>query len=1149
MPRYRVTVGDSGESVLVDAPDESTAREKVRRDINTQLVKQAGQSYLDDVLFDYETGVQDAFFRQRLGRAETFEEREKVATNYVGDSGFLYNSRGQMALTPDGQRSLGIKPSFITLENGETVEKNVMIDENSFGIRDIADFSGAAGPIFGAIAALAPQGRLLKTLAKYQKVFGPRFQRTIAAGIGTAGGKAGEEVVDALAGFQEQDAKDIAELLGFEFALGATGQGVGEILGTGYQIMLGKKAPFDDLHLQRSMIQQYNPIDVMKLNRVLGREATDAELKRATTQPIQGVTVRKFQEGLLPSQKAFNRPLPARAQAMTEEILGNARNLPNVKFALRGMASLYEDLGLVNMQQVKLEEFLKRFRELGVSARERGAVARKIAEMKTELSSQEGKVINKLEKLVDDTMDAMVDEGIQYGPGGNLEGGALIRGALQEARDGVTNAMQRKYTNVDDIFFQLEDPITAIKLGELADVFFQKTKGMLSRYGAKEPQLAVRPELGEVAKLKTAPIAYLEQINNRLRRRALNITQATPDEVQAFADAGTPLKTIRDYFGDEGPAFDNAYSNFVKLTPTNQRLGLGPDNFADMKILPFSLENLRRELSTIAEEVKSFTQTNTMTKIMHNMKTDYQDIFKTFADPRLAAVKGLSKGFKQRTDAVSRLQAVRELFEIDSARVKKGVEELQEANEFAANVLKPFDKQRIVKAQNEAAFGAYDPENIYKNLILDGDSADLRAFFNALDNYDNYGTTVIGRTNKSNEVKKYITQRILNDAYREATSFGTDVMRFDVFANEISKFYRKFPNKASIVFGQNSDNFIRTIEQLNKLGPKVKADEVEKLILQFNKPREGQEIVGLGATQPGQQFLRGLSDLAEASAEKQKFEANLILNKLPEATNEELIGKIFTPQGSSNIKVIRQALGEGSDDFKALQANAMTRLLQKAIDFDGPTKSADITKILNASKFKTTLDSYGDETLEAMFGKEIQQGLRDYSRALDVMTKGERGTGGTSGTLIAAAIAINAYNPALWPTIVGAEVLRRVFMSPRFLKAMAKTDKSSVVEVLEYFDRAFRLSAVRGIASLTGDINDYVEKELQKQLEGTDLDERLIDEAGAVLPDIQRQGKELIRDVPTASIELPEISPIRGSELAKDPQIRSDFLVGSSPLV
>ena len=1149
MPRYRVTVGDSGESVLVDAPDESTAREKVRRDINTQLVKQAGQSYLDDVLFDYETGVQDAFFRQRLGRAETFEEREKVATNYVGDSGFLYNSRGQMALTPDGQRSLGIKPSFITLENGETVEKNLVIDENSFGIRDIADFSGAAGPIFGAIAALAPQGRLLKTLAKYQKVFGPRYQRTIAAGIGTAGGKAGEEVVDALEGFQEQDAKDIAQLLGFEFALGGTGQAVGEILGTGYQIMLGKKAPFDDLHLQRSMIQQYNPIDVMKLNRVLGREATDAELKRATTEPIQGVRIRKFKEGLLPSQKAFERPLPGRAQAMTEEILGNARNLPNVKFALRGMASLYEDLGLVNMQQVKLKEFLKRFRELGVSARERGAVARKIAEMKTELSSQEGKVINKLEKLIDDTMDAMVDEGIQYGPGGNLEGGALIRGALQEARDGVTNAMQIKYTNVDDIFFQLEDPITAIKLGELADVFFQKTKGMLSRYGAKEPQLAVRPELGEVAKLKTAPIAYLEQINNRLRRRALNITQATPDEVQAFADAGRPLKTIRDYFGDEGPAFDNAYKNFLELTPANQRVGVTLENFADMEILPFSLENLRRELSTIAEEVKSFTQTNTMTKIMHNMKTDYQDIFKAFADPRLTAVKGLSKGFKQRTDAVSRLAAVRELFDVDSARVKKGVEDLVEANEFAAKVLKPFDKQRIVKAQNEAAFGAYDPENIYKNLILDGDSADLRAFFDALDNYDNYGTLVKGRTNKSNEVKKYITQRILNDAYREATSFGTDVMRFDVFANEISKFYKKFPNKASIVFGQNSDNFIRTIEQLNKLGPKVKADEVEKLILQFNKPREGQEVVGLGATQPGQQFLRGLSDLAEASAEKQKFEANLILNKLPEATNEELIGKIFTPQGSSNIKVIRQALGEGSDDFKALQANAMTRLLRKAIDFDGPTKSADITKILNANKFKTTLDSYGDETLEAMFGKEIQQGLRDYSRALDVMTKGERGTGGTSGTLIAAAIAINAYNPALWPTIVGAEVLRRVFMSPRFLKAMAKTDKSSVVEVLEYFDRAFRLSAVRGIASLAGDVNDYVEEELKKQLEGTDLDEQLIDEAGAVLPDLERRGKELIRDVPTASIELPEISPIRGSELAKDPQIRSDYLLGSSPLV
>ena len=77
-------------------------------------------------------------------------------------------------------------------------------------------------------------------------------------------------------------------------------------------------------------------------------------------------------------------------------------------------------------------------------------------------------------------------------------------------------------------------------------------------------------------------------------------------------------------------------------------------------------------------------------------------------------------------------------------------------------MLKPFDKQRIVKAQNEAAFGAYDPENIYKNLILDGDSADLRAFFDALDNYDNYGTLVKGRTNKSNEVKKYITQWMMS---------------------------------------------------------------------------------------------------------------------------------------------------------------------------------------------------------------------------------------------------------------------------------------------------------------------------------------------------------------------------------------------------
>jgi len=39
--------------------------------------------------------------------------RESVAENLFGSDGFTYNSRGQMALTPAGQKTLGLAPSIM----------------------------------------------------------------------------------------------------------------------------------------------------------------------------------------------------------------------------------------------------------------------------------------------------------------------------------------------------------------------------------------------------------------------------------------------------------------------------------------------------------------------------------------------------------------------------------------------------------------------------------------------------------------------------------------------------------------------------------------------------------------------------------------------------------------------------------------------------------------------------------------------------------------------------------------------------------------------------------------------------------------------------------------------------------------------------
>ena len=68
--------------------------------------------------------------------------------------------------------------------------------------------------------------------------------------------------------------------------------------------------------------------------------------------------------------------------------------------------------------------------------------------------------------------------------------------------------------------------------------------------------------------------------------------------------------------------------------------------------------------------------------------------------------------------------------------------------------------------------------------------------------------------------------------------------------------------------------------------------------------------------------------------------------------------------------------------------------MQRAIDFDGLTKKGDIAKIFQADKFNNILRSYGDETLEVMFGKDVVLGLKNYGKTLEIMTKGEVGRGG-----------------------------------------------------------------------------------------------------------------------------------------------------------
>jgi len=110
-----------------------------------QMVKEARAKERDEG-FDYETGA-DSGLRALMSFGETAEEQEAILLKTVGQEGYTRDSKGRLALTPEGQRQRGIEP----------IDGNLVIEDEGFSFGDVADLAGLVpetlGSIVGAVAA------------------------------------------------------------------------------------------------------------------------------------------------------------------------------------------------------------------------------------------------------------------------------------------------------------------------------------------------------------------------------------------------------------------------------------------------------------------------------------------------------------------------------------------------------------------------------------------------------------------------------------------------------------------------------------------------------------------------------------------------------------------------------------------------------------------------------------------------------------------------------------------------------------------------------------------------------------------------------------------------------------------------------------
>ena len=1135
MQKFRINIAE-GVSQVVEAENPEEARQKVK----AQIAKGAISPFYDKLYFDYETGVNYKDLRSKLGRAETGEEKDKVLRdlfnsirgvttaedqeavleNKVGNDGFTRNTKGQLAITPKGLEDLGLDVKQRTLADGSVIDLNTIIDEKGTTTGDFADFAGIAGPIVGALTFLSPQARIINGL---RALLGGNqvLARMFASGTGSAVGKAAEEeIFDTQQGFQLQDRDDLNNLYKTEFFLGSIGQGIGEGIGGAYGLLLGRKAPQGDVRLLAQGNKGRVVTDVMALDRRLGRDATEKEIRAAIKRGEVNMLDYKF----IPSQATLKKQLPGRSQQIAEQVIGPARAKEANAYLFGNLNQLLRSIDIHDIASGKY-----------ISEATKGSLDEQIQAARNALNLEEQNVTKILNELLKDVQEDAFNVGDMTKLQGLEEVGKDIIQTLQAARGQVIGTLGKKYDAVDELFEKLMViPANASKeeelfakairdtIGRTQARFLQDGRNILEQYVESNPAYKIAgakdPDIN--ANLVTQVNSILSDMEAKALKGELTLRQ-----VRNAHD------TLKDYAE-------------MSMVPTQLRRTLIQviNKLDDRRTISIDDAGIIREGTKGADSI--FTA----------LETQGEAEFARKLAETLKTVRS------QRTIQNPRGRPLGDEFSIEPAQQKlinEAIKSLRDANKLSAQLLEPFDRLAIRNVIEQGGKGATNADEVYLRLVEKGKTKDLADLFKNLRSFDEYKRSLGQASNKEQELKSQLRKRLFSNAARAATdtSGPENVIDFTAFARTIRKFEGENQGKLLELF-QDAGGGVSTgtrvldsINQLAKLKPNLKPAEMNNLVNNFTRAEKG-----LSDSQQGLAFIRQLSELAKASEKKLMFEANRAIVDLPNKGVEETVQAIFRPRSGSNIRILRETLEDTPEVFKEVQQASMQKLLSKAIDFNYNGKG-NITDIFKPGQLKSALDTYGDETLEAMFGKEVTQGLKDFQRYIDLSTVGEIGRGGSAGGLVAAGIAAGiVFAPlATLPTLAGLAVIRQLFSSPAFVGTMLKTDKGSISQAIQMARRAAGLAGVRyinGEAEIIGSETEKIVEDAANEAEEegfTDQIRKLIRSTTEKAQDAAGQAQQSLRttQAPTPSIPLPDVSgtqmpttsPLSQDRLALDEQL------------
>jgi len=1129
MPRFRVNIAP-GVSQIMDAQTEDEARKKVR----AEIAKGAVSPFYDELYFDYETGVNLQDLRQKLGRAEKMteenevldqlfskvkkskspSEQEDIMENAVGTAGYVRNTKGQIALTPYGLELLGQPVQQRRLQDGSTINLNTIIDENSFNLKtgDAADLSGIAGPVASTVLAFMPQTKILKA---FTSLFGGRkpLANTFVAGGASAIGKGGEEYLDTLEGFQLQDRDELIDLGMEEFIIGSVGQGVfGELPAKVYRMFLGKRAPIENQRIVYQLSKNRSWDDVQKLDESLGREATEKEIKKAMKKGQVKKFDYAFARGAIPSQTTLGRMLPGKYQQFAEQVIGNNRDVANAA-VLR--AELDYILSGIKKERAALNSYMSESSKEGLDESVNAAL------QKLRLDEQD--VTTALQKLLKD-IGADVLEVSNYGNvPSRFAFGETLKDTLSSARGAVTKASGQRYRAVDQKFLDIASP----------DNVTIDNRGNPVFTGPKTETEANKARI----------------INKAINGVILKHVRVAQDLVASYKDSGNFWKLKQ-------PGQEISGGLVEQLDGILANMSRRAKEAVDGDAPGINLQEIRNDISNIRDFTTEVIGSSHERKLL-------TDVMRTLDDYNMKNGVSLKNGDSILTELAQDGNKVISLALADSGYrlmpkdvkvIKRAVDDLRKANKLHFERMQPFDSIEMDKLISNARKGSINADKVYSEAILKGSNTQLNNIFKGLREYDEYlektGKTKLNKAGEKitteNSLKAQLKNRLFADAFQSATKDGLTDVDFTQFARSMLKFDMENAGKFDSLFtnsatGQQSgESVLQTINQLNMIKPNLKPQALKNLVNNFTVKNASQ---GLNAEKQGRAFIEGLTDLAKASEERARFEANRAISQLPQAGVEETVNKIFRPGSAENIRLLKETLKDTPEVFNSIQQASMQKLLAKSIDFNGKGKITDLFKHQN---LKTALDTYGDETLEAMFGRDIAKGLRNFQKEVDVLTIGESGRSGGAGGLIAAGIAASiVFNPlSTLPILTSLALVRALFTNRTFVSLMSKTDQGSIAQAIKLFNTAARQAGLRYV---DGELVPFAEGANTLLEKGLGIGATAIGITGDDVKGQADQGLNMfqqLRNQVTAPIkQLPQLPNVQPTQTPTDPmsQERLDF--------